>query len=288
MVFFFTDDTPYGNLKDVTKKKTEAEKKEEEMAAMMGGGEAGTLAAASLIDAACTWQTWVLHLCYMFSFGVELIVAGNIVTYFTENWALPQTKASLIGSIFGLLNIFARTLGGLWSDKFNQIMGVRGRIVALFIQTLIMGTCLIIFSSLTPAKTGVGGMIASLVFWGFFTNVVEGGTFAVTPYVNPTAMGGVTGIVGAGGNVGALLGNFLIVGLKSGSSGGKAARNLTFCALGWASLASACTIPMLWLPGIGSMLRRSDVNTPNDKPQVATLSLPGPPMPQFIPQYAAP
>merc|ERR1711966_192710 len=141
LVFFFTDDTPYGNLKDVTKKKTEAEKKEEEMAAMMGGGEAGTLAAASLIDAACTWQTWVLHLCYMFSFGVELIVAGNIVTYFVTTFGMSQQDAGLFGSVFGLLNIFCRSLGGHMSDLFNTKFGPTGRLWALFIQTGLMGAC---------------------------------------------------------------------------------------------------------------------------------------------------
>lgn len=33
---------------------------------------------------------------------------------------------------------------------------------------------------------------------------------------------------------------------------------VAFCALGWASLASAMTIPCLWLPGIGSMFRAQD------------------------------
>ena len=256
-VFLFSDDCPYGNFKDLKnkKKQTEAEKEAELRAS---GGEAGSVALQSLVDAALDWRVWLLHLCYMFSFGVELIVNGNIVSYFTEVFAMEQTEASLIGSVFGFLNFFARTLGGVHSDWFNSMFGVRGRITALTMQTLAMGVCLIAFSTLNPGVTGRGGLLANLIAWGIMTNMTEGGTYAVVPYVNPVAMGGVSGIVGAGGNLGALLGNFMIVGLKSGSGSGKASRNLAFCAMGWGAVASAALCPILWIPGVGSMFRAAD------------------------------
>lgn len=290
-VFFFSDDCPYGNFRDLKKKKTEAEKAEEEAAALATGGEPGTVAAKSLIAAACSWQTWVLHACYMFSFGVELIVNGNIVTYFIETFGMPQSQAGFIGSIFGLLNIFARSWGGFWSDAYLTRWGICGRLHALFQQTFVMGVCLITFSSLTRDKSGLDGMIVNLVFWGIFTNMTEGGTFAVVPYVNPTATGGVAGIVGAGGNVGALLGNFLVVMLK-GNAGPKPATMLMFCALGWGALASSLLIPCLWLPGIGSMFRAApDSEKPapavvgDEKKAAAPVNpsaMPGP-MPTFVP-----
>jgi len=34
-----------------------------------------------------------MFLCYTFSFGVELIVNGNIVTYFVETFDMPQMHA---------------------------------------------------------------------------------------------------------------------------------------------------------------------------------------------------
>jgi NNP family nitrate/nitrite transporter-like MFS transporter len=39
-----------------------------------------------------------------------------------------------------------------------------------------------------------------------------GATYALVPFVNPKALGGVAGIVGAGGNVGAVLAGFLMKG----------------------------------------------------------------------------
>jgi NNP family nitrate/nitrite transporter-like MFS transporter len=290
-VFFFSDDCPYGNFKDLKTTKSAEEKAAEDKAALETGGEPGTVAAKSLIAAACSWQTWVLHACYMFSFGVELIVNGNIVTYFVETFGMAQTDAGFIGSIFGFLNIFARSLGGYWSDLYCIKWGVRGRIWALFQQTFVMGVCLISFSTLTRDGTGIGGMIINLVFWGIFTNMTEGGTFAVVPYVLPTAVGGVAGIVGAGGNVGALLGNFLIVMLK-GKAGPKPARMLMFCCLGWGALASSLLLPCLWLPGIGSMFRAADAAPASDEEAaqektapVAPSQMTGP-MPTFVPMQA--
>jgi NNP family nitrate/nitrite transporter-like MFS transporter len=269
-VFLFTDDTPYGQLADIKKKrKQDAEAAAAaanddaaaQKAALEAGGEPGSVAARSLLEAASNWQTWVLHLCYMFSFGVELIVNGNIVSYFTTTFGMTQSDAGLFGSIFGLLNIFARSFGGLMSDFFVQIQweggkkwGPRGRLWALFIQTTLMGICLIIFSGLTRDHNGIGGMMTCLVFWGIFTNMTEGGTFAVVPYILPKAIGGVAGIVGAGGNAGAIMGNAMMVVLGNRTQG---ARMAAFCGLGWAALASSMLIPCLWIPQAGSMFREA-------------------------------
>ena len=79
-------------------------------------------------------------------------------------------------------------------------------------------------------------------------------------------------------------------GLKTGKTGGKAARNLAFCALGWGALASAALVPILWLPGIGSMFRAADpAPAPQEKEQKMqpVPQMPGP-QPQFLPMGAPP
>jgi len=189
LVFLLTDDCPYGNFKELKNKQSSADKAATEAEVLKTGGEPGTVAAKSLIEAASSWQTWVMFLCYMFSFGVELIVNGNIVTYFVETFDMPQTKASTIGSVFGLLNICMRSFGGFWSDQYNTRFGITGRLHALFQQTFIMGVALIVFSTLNKDNSTDGGLLLSLIFWGAFTNMTEGATFAVVPYVIPTAVG---------------------------------------------------------------------------------------------------
>jgi NNP family nitrate/nitrite transporter-like MFS transporter len=44
-----------------------------------------------------------------------------------------------------------------------------------------------------------------MIFFSLFVQAAEGSTFGIVPYINPAATGSVSGIVGAGGNVGAVL-----------------------------------------------------------------------------------
>jgi NNP family nitrate/nitrite transporter-like MFS transporter len=285
-VFLFSDDCPYGNFKDLKKNQNAKDAEAAELEALKSGGEPGKVAAASLIDAAKDWKVWVLHLCYAFSFGVELIVNGNIVSYFTTNWAMTQTDAGLFGSVFGLLNICMRSFGGYQSDLLNNFMGFQGRMWALFIQSVLMGIALISFSALTPDVATFGGMTINLILWGSLTNMTEGGTFAVVPYVMPHAVGGVAGIVGAGGNVGALLGGIMISKLRPE----KASRQLAFCGLGWGAVASGLLLPALWIPGQGSMLRKPPLppaEQPAGKQEQQPAMQPGP-QPAFVPAQPVP
>jgi NNP family nitrate/nitrite transporter-like MFS transporter len=48
------------------------------------------------------------------------------------------------------------------------------------------------------------------VLFGLFVKMSNGATFAVVPFINRRAMGAVAGIVGAGGNAGAVLAGFLL------------------------------------------------------------------------------
>ena len=56
--------------------------------------------------------------------------------------------------------------------------------------------------------------MAMLIF-GLFTHMACGATYSLVPFVNRNALGGVAGIVGAGGNVGAVAAGFLVKGVGS-------------------------------------------------------------------------
>ena len=64
-----------------------------------------------------------------------------------------------------------------------------------------LGVMIIIFSQ---AKT-LGGAITALMAFSIFVQAAEGSTFGVVPYLNPNVTGTVAGIVGAGGNAGAVI-----------------------------------------------------------------------------------
>ena len=73
----------------------------------------------------------------------------------------------------------------------NAKMGMRGR---LAFQTLCLcGEGIMVFIFANSKSLGLT-----------FVQAAEGSTFGIVPYVNPPATGSISGIVGAGGNVGAV------------------------------------------------------------------------------------
>lgn len=107
-----------------------------------------------------------------------------------------------------MMNLFARALGGVVSDKFAARWGLQGRVKWLFLALLGEGLTLMLFSQMST----VGLAIAAMMLCGLFVKMSNGATYSVVPFVNKKALGSVAGIVGAGGNVGAVAAGFLFKG----------------------------------------------------------------------------
>ena len=118
---------------------------------------------------------------------------------------LDQNTASLIASLFGLTNLFARALGGIFSDVLRKYLGLSGRLLCHFICFTGEGIMLIIFSRMTT----IPDAIAAMIFFSLFVQMSEGSTFAIVPYVCPSRVGVVAGLIGAGGNAGAMTWNVI-------------------------------------------------------------------------------
>ena len=125
--------------------------------------------------------------------------------YYHDRFELSIGMAGLIAGLFGLMNIFARTLGGFFGDKLGIKFGLRGRVMFLGTVLALEGLALILFSQMVTLLMAVGAMI----FFSLFVQMSEGATFSVVPFINRRALGSVTGIVGAGGNAGAVAAGFL-------------------------------------------------------------------------------
>ena len=66
--------------------------------------------------------------CFMpASFGIELTVDNFAALYYTDTFHLSLQMAGLVASLFGMMNLFARALGGIVSDRCNRRWGLRGR-----------------------------------------------------------------------------------------------------------------------------------------------------------------
>ena len=79
----------------------------------------------------------------------------------------------------------------------------------LFILILLEGLFLILFSQMNT----IGLAIITMTVFALFTHMSCGATYALVPFIDRNALGGVAGIIGAGGNVGAVAAGFLLKGL---------------------------------------------------------------------------
>ena len=153
-------------------------------------------------------RVWALFLIYGACFGIELTLNNIAALYFKDYFELSLKTAGLVASLFGLMNIFARTLGGVFGDLFGRKWGLKGRVNWLFIALFCEGLALILFSRMGALPLA----ITSLVIFSLFVQMSEGATFSVVPFINKKALGSVSGIVGAGGNFGAVTAGFLFRG----------------------------------------------------------------------------
>ncbi|WPR74522.1 MFS transporter [Algoriphagus sp. NG3] len=185
--YYFTKDTPEGNYKELAAKgiKVPSTKKDK----------------VGFMEAVKDYRVWLLFLVYAACFGIELTVYGTMDDYLQNTFQLERITAGNIVLSFALMNIFARTLGGFFGDKFGKTKGLKGRVWFLAGILILEGLMLSLFSLATSLVLG----FALLVAFSLTVQMAEGATFSVVPFVNRKAIGSISGIVGAGGNFGAFL-----------------------------------------------------------------------------------
>jgi NNP family nitrate/nitrite transporter-like MFS transporter len=150
-------------------------------------------------------RVWALALLYASSFGVELTIDNFAALYYTDTFHLTLKAAGVVAGTFGMMNLFARALGGIVSDKCNRRWGLRGRVLLLACTITAEGLAMMLFAQARWLPAAIGTML----LMGLFVKMSNGANYAVVPFINKRALGAVAGIVGAGGNLGAVLAGFL-------------------------------------------------------------------------------
>lgn len=182
----YTKDTPEGNYDEI--KRTSATKSD-----------------ISFWKSCADLRVWALAIAYACCFGMEITFDGVAALYFFDNFKMDETEAGFWAMLFGFMNIFARAVGGIVADKVGRKYGMRGKGVLLALLLTIEGAGIMLFAlsgNLTLA-------ILSMLTFAMFLKMANGTTYAITPFVNPKAVGVISGVVGAGGNVGGMLMGFL-------------------------------------------------------------------------------
>ena len=162
-------------------------------------------AKGAFLEAARDHRVWALFLVYGACFGVELTMHNIAALYYHDRFGLSIATAGLIAGLFGLMNLFARTLGGVFGDLAGLRFGLRGRTLFLGTVLLLEGLALAVFSQMAVLPIA----ILSMLVFSLFVQMSEGATYSVVPFINRRALGAVAGIVGAGGNAGAVAAGFL-------------------------------------------------------------------------------
>ncbi|GGE18851.1 MFS transporter [Polymorphobacter glacialis] len=188
----YTQDTPQGDIVDMRAAGMD----------IHGGKKGGW---GIFKQAAANYRTWLLAIAYGASFGVEIFIQNIVASYYVDTFELSLANAGFAAGIFGGLALFARALGGIASDRIALLKGLDGRTLLLFTLMLGEGIGLLFFGHAATVTTAI---IAMTVF-GLFTHMACGATYALVPFVDRKALGGVAGLIGAGGNIGAVAAGFL-------------------------------------------------------------------------------
>jgi NNP family nitrate/nitrite transporter-like MFS transporter len=195
MAYFYaryTQDTPQGDIVDLNAAGVEIET-----------GKKGGV--AIFAQAARNYRVWMLAIAYGGCFGVELYIHNVAASYYVDHFDLTLVNAGLAAGVFGGLALFARALGGIASDRVAKSNGVSGRTVLLAGLLLCEGLGLIVFGHAPDALYAILAMTG----FGLFTHMSAGAVYSLMPMIDRKALGGVCGLIGAGGNLGGVLAGFL-------------------------------------------------------------------------------
>lgn len=138
-----------------------------------------------------------LNTTYFANFGAELAVVSMLPMFFEMTWGLTPTTAGMIAASFAFVNLVARPIGGLVSDRFgNRRFVMLAYMIGIAIGFALMG----LMNSALPLYIAVAITILSSVF----VQGAEGATFGILPSIKRRLTGQISGMAGAYGNVGAV------------------------------------------------------------------------------------
>lgn len=315
---FFARDLPDGNYKELEKAGVKQKSK-----GAMGAGQLFALGFSNT-------NALIMLITYGLCFGVELCMNNKLTPYFTRYYGMNPRIAGPLAACFGLMNIFARSWGGILSDFMMKKAGLRGRIWAMWIIQTIEGFLCMLMGFVTvgmdgpdepgfktqiqqgvfthsdgvvytvPGTLGEVGKCASelirapatalvngvsqpfpiaentlvmiqdpgttcvhnggtlgltmfvMICFSICVQMAEGLHYGIVPYISRTALGVCSGMVGAGGNAGALISSKYIVGARNLDAG--------FIRLGIVIMAGSLTMHGIFFPGHGGMLLPKTLN----------------------------
>lgn len=167
-----------------------------------------------------------LNSTYFANFGAELAVVSMLPMFFETTFSnlrgddgsllMTSTVAGLIAASFAFVNLFARPLGGLLSDKMrNRKLTMLVYMVAIAVGFVGMASIGAYGppdatgqATIVPMFDGLWWLVTAVVITiacSIFVQGAEGATFAIIPMIHKPMTGQIAGMAGAYGNVGAVV-----------------------------------------------------------------------------------
>jgi NNP family nitrate/nitrite transporter-like MFS transporter len=141
---------------------------------------------------------------YSAAFDTELAMDAQLATHFRVYFQMEAGAAAVLAGCFGLMNIFARSLGGILSDVLFAKFGFRGRLWAQFLILILEAVLLYVFGSVNNSQPWYIALIV-IIFFSLFVQMACGTSYGIVPFMNPKQMACVSALVGAGGSAGAVI-----------------------------------------------------------------------------------
>lgn len=142
-------------------------------------------------------QIAILSLAYAVTFGTELAVVSMLPLFFTDIFKLTPVSAGILASCYALVDIISCPSGGWISDKFGRKKSLIFLLAGIVAGFFVMGHI--------DATWSISMVVIIIMVCSFFVGSGSGAVFAVVPLIKRRLTGQIAGIIGAYGNVGAVI-----------------------------------------------------------------------------------
>ena len=142
-------------------------------------------------------QVAILDWAYLVTFGTELAVVSVLAMFYVTWFDVPKVTAALLAGIYPFINLFARPGGGWISDK----IGRKRTLIIVFAGI----TASFILLGFVNKEWSVPAVVGITIIAGIFSKAGSGAVYAMVPLVQRRMTGQIAGMVGAFGNVGAVM-----------------------------------------------------------------------------------
>ncbi len=142
-------------------------------------------------------QVAILSIAYAVTFGAELAVVSMLPLFFKNAFLVPAALAGILGASFAVIDVLSCPSGGSISDRFGRkkslVVMLTGAAIGFFAMSLITG------------EWPIALAVAVIMAGSFFLGSAAGCVFAVVPLIRRRLTGQIAGMVGAYGNIGAVV-----------------------------------------------------------------------------------